>query len=156
MSWTKEERREYNRKWREENKEKLISYRQRSKEKNKIYFENWKKRRFGNHKKYVEYTRENRAAYIKAHREERNALARKKAKEDPHFLIRRKATNTVAVAIRTGRLRRMPCEVCGDKNTQAHHCNYNNLLDVHWLCRKHHIEWHKNNDPIYPEENVYT
>lgn len=35
-----------------------------------------------------------------------------------------------------------PCEVCGDPNSQAHHDNYNDVLNVTWLCRRHHLEKH--------------
>lgn len=35
---------------------------------------------------------------------------------------------------------------------EARHCDYNKPLEVIWLCRKHHSEWHKNNKPIYKGE----
>lgn len=46
-------------------------------------------------------------------------------------------------AIRDGRLIRQPCEVCGKKKVEAHHDDYLKPLDVRWLCRKHHMEHHK-------------
>ena len=45
-------------------------------------------------------------------------------------------------AIRSGKLKRMPCEVCGSENVQAHHDDYSKPLDVRWLCVKHHNEHH--------------
>lgn len=45
-------------------------------------------------------------------------------------------------AIRDGRLKKQPCEVCGNKNTEAHHDDYSKPLEVKWLCRKHHLEIH--------------
>ena len=48
-----------------------------------------------------------------------------------------------------GILEQKPCEVCNDKNSFAHHCDYNKPWEVMWLCRKHHNEWHKNNKPKY-------
>lgn len=52
-------------------------------------------------------------------------------------------------ALKTGRLVRQKCEVCGATKTEAHHDDYNEPLKVRWLCRKHHEEWHKHNEPIY-------
>jgi hypothetical protein len=43
----------------------------------------------------------------------------------------------VAAALRSGKLVREPCAVCGEK-AQAHHDNYSKPLDVRWLCREHH------------------
>ena len=45
-------------------------------------------------------------------------------------------------AIKTGRLVKMPCEVCGDINVQAHHDDHFKPLEVRWLCFKHHRELH--------------
>jgi hypothetical protein len=58
----------------------------------------------------------------------------------------------VALAIRTGVLQVMPCEVCGRdgmckggwRQVLAHHPDYNFPLAVIWLCGKHHLEWHGN------------
>ncbi len=51
-----------------------------------------------------------------------------------------KARNAVSNAIRDGRLRREPCEICGDEKSQAHHSDYSKLLEVQWLCFAHHRE----------------
>jgi len=49
-----------------------------------------------------------------------------------------KAHIQVALAIRKGTLIRQSCEDCGDPQTQAHHKDYAEPLNVQWLCRKHH------------------
>jgi hypothetical protein len=49
-----------------------------------------------------------------------------------------KAHNIVRRAIKNGNLKRLPCEVCGNTLSQAHHNDYNKPLDVIWLCRPHH------------------
>lgn len=41
-----------------------------------------------------------------------------------------------------GHLKRKPCEVCGDPNSQAHHNDYNNPKDIRWFCRIHHMIYH--------------
>ena len=42
-------------------------------------------------------------------------------------------------------IERRPCEVCGAK-AEAHHDNYNEPLNIRWLCFKHHREWHKKHE----------
>lgn len=46
-------------------------------------------------------------------------------------------------AVRTGKLVRRPCEVCGAEKVEAHHQDYRDHLNVKWLCRKHHRAEHK-------------
>lgn len=52
----------------------------------------------------------------------------------------RDATNW---AIKSGKLKRLPCEICGEIDAEAHHPDYDKPLDVKWLCRKHHMELHR-------------
>jgi ribosomal protein S27AE len=54
------------------------------------------------------------------------------------------ARHQVAYALRTGRLTKRPCEVCGAGQAQAHHDDYSKPLDVRWLCVPHHNEHHRN------------
>ena len=51
-----------------------------------------------------------------------------------------RARARVAYALRTGKIERRPCEVCGDPKSEAHHEDYAKPLDVRWLCFKHHRE----------------
>jgi len=57
------------------------------------------------------------------------------------------ARAAVSYAIKTGKLIRQPCEVCG-KKSEAHHWSYlpEHRLDVKWLCRFHHNEEHRRLD----------
>lgn len=64
------------------------------------------------------------------------------------------ASFKVAYAIKTGEIVPRSCEVCGATKAQAHHDDYNKPLEVRWLCREHHEEWHKHNKPIYLTEKV--
>ena len=46
-------------------------------------------------------------------------------------------------ALKTGRLKKSPCEVCGnEKSVVAHHHDYSKPLDVIWLCHFHHRQVH--------------
>lgn len=53
-----------------------------------------------------------------------------------------KAHGMVNRAIRAKKLFRMPCEVCGNEKTDAHHDDYDMPLNVRWLCSEHHHQWH--------------
>ena len=55
---------------------------------------------------------------------------------------RYKAHYAVSNAIRDKRMQRMPCEVCGNPKSHAHHEDYSKPLDVKWLCAVHHQRHH--------------
>lgn len=55
---------------------------------------------------------------------------------------KRKAHWTVSNAIRRGVITKLPCDVCGDEKSEAHHDDYAKPLAIRWLCRKHHSEHH--------------
>jgi len=54
-----------------------------------------------------------------------------------------KARQKVLNEIRSGRITRMPCEICESLESQAHHDDYSKPLDVRWLCEEHHKEHHR-------------
>jgi len=59
--------------------------------------------------------------------------------------LKYKAHSAVGYAIKSGKLVKMPCEVCGENKVHAHHDDYAKPLDVRWLCPPHHFQWHKEN-----------
>ena len=102
--------------------------------------------------------KEKRAAYLKAYKK----IYRKKNKDKiklyaleyrknnkkktnahnllPHIRFKNKARKALQHYIATGKIVRQPCEVCGEKKSEAHHEDYNKPFDVIWLCKKHHTE----------------
>lgn len=54
-----------------------------------------------------------------------------------------KAHAVVRDAIKDGVLEREPCQICGNKKSHGHHEDYNEPLDVIWLCQKHHYARHR-------------
>jgi len=58
---------------------------------------------------------------------------------------KRQAKDAVRYALKMGRMTKQPCEVCGDTNADAHHDDYAKPLEVRWLCRTHHNQWHAEN-----------
>ena len=55
-----------------------------------------------------------------------------------------KAREIVHRELRSGRLVREDCSVCGESEAEAHHDDYNKPLDIKWLCKKCHREYHRN------------
>ena len=61
------------------------------------------------------------------------------ARRNPHKV---RAQHKARTAVIKGKIAKLPCEVCGSANVQAHHDDYSRPLDVRWLCAKHHAEHH--------------
>lgn len=84
-----------------------------------------------------------REAYEKTHRG-RIALARAKEKWRSLNEMKRAAHILLGNAVRSGRIEKGVCEVCGDgKRTHAHHDDYSKPLEVRWFCPMHHKLFHK-------------
>lgn len=49
------------------------------------------------------------------------------------------ARHTLWYAIKTGKVKPQPCEVCGHPVTEGHHHDYSKPLDVKWLCFPCHM-----------------
>jgi len=58
---------------------------------------------------------------------------------------REKVRWIIKEALKRKRIKKLPCKICGKKKSQAHHSDYTKPLKVIWFCRKHHLEWHRNN-----------
>lgn len=56
---------------------------------------------------------------------------------------RQKCHGAVRRAIISGELVRKPCERCGEEKSVAHHENYDEPLNVTWLCQPCHMQRHK-------------
>lgn len=51
----------------------------------------------------------------------------------------------VNVYIKRGNIKKQPCIKCG-AFAEMHHEDYDKPLEIIWLCRKHHLELHKDKD----------
>jgi len=47
-----------------------------------------------------------------------------------------------------GKIQKQPCEVCGIKESMAHHDDYDKPGIVRWLCQKHHDEADKKKESV--------
>lgn len=55
------------------------------------------------------------------------------------------ARNRLNQAIRSGKIQRGVCEVCGKEKAHGHHTDYSKPYDVRWLCFHHHKHVHSQN-----------
>ena len=60
--------------------------------------------------------------------------------------------NAVTRAVRSGKLEKQNCCICGSEKSIAHHESYDRPLDVVWYCQIHHKARHKEMvlQEIYP------
>lgn len=137
----RERLREYNRKYHEEHKKEI------SERKKKYYQENLQEmRRRGREQreKHKEKRLAHEKEYRRAHADERYAKAKKYRREKTGFAVAK-----VHDAIIRGKITKEVCEVCGAEQAEAHHDDYNKPLEVRWLCKKCHTEWHLAHTPKY-------
>jgi hypothetical protein len=45
--------------------------------------------------------------------------------------------------VNKGEIKKENCEVCGSSESEIHHLDYDNALDIKWLCKIHHREIHR-------------
>lgn len=74
----------------------------------------------------------------------RSKWKQRKQKElaDPSIKLRRRTRKKTNELIKSGRLKRKPCVVCGSTDVVPHHEDYNNPRYVIWLCEDHHTRYH--------------
>lgn len=113
-----------------EHKDAELDYSKKYREKNRGKFiEYSKKWRSDNYDKWISNQKRYQDKYIKNNKDIANAHT--------------KTHDAIAKRI----IFKQPCEICGEEKAEAHHDDYNKPLDVRWLCKKHHAEWHRNNKP---------
>ena len=52
------------------------------------------------------------------------------------------------LALQNGIITKDSCEVCGEEKVDMHHLDYSDPLKIMWLCRSHHLEWHRKNEKL--------
>ncbi len=75
--------------------------------------------------------------YYKTDTGKLNAYKNNKSMFNKHH-TKYRARQKLCYAVKTGKLIRKPCEICGEKKTQGHHEDYLKPLSVRWLCDLHH------------------
>lgn len=70
------------------------------------------------------------------------AKAMRRYRKNPILRMKMEARWQVNRAIKSGGLKKMPCSVCSNTKSQAHHTDYYKPLEVVWLCRRCHDAEH--------------
>lgn len=157
----KKEAAEYARKYREKNRDALNAYNRQYHKEHKEEISNRKKKYLEENKHWIYPKRRERYYSDPEYRAKILDRSKGEDKNRHRYLTYQKkywkyktgfSSQKVAEALKSGKLIRQPCEICGDSPAQAHHDDYNKPLEVRWLCRKCHTEWHMNNSPIYIKE----
>lgn len=76
---------------------------------------------------------------------------RQSIRHDKRYPERARARDLVQRALRAGKIKRLPCKVCGVRHGQrlpdgstakveAHHEDYSRPYDIEWVCTEHHRE----------------
>ena len=77
--------------------------------------------------------------YYQKHKESVLKSAEKSRKKYPE---KYRAHYLMNSAIQSGKIKRLPCRICGG-TSQGHHADYSKPLVIDWLCKKHHAEEHR-------------
>lgn len=110
---------EYDRNYYIKNKEKVS-------ERQKEYYKLNRGRKLQSCKAYQRTERGKRLSYLSTLRMQKKYPEKHKARYD------------VRNALVEKRLKKEPCEVCGEEKVEAHHDDYSKSLEVRWLCPLHH------------------
>jgi hypothetical protein len=77
-------------------------------------------------------------------KEGKDAIQRARKKYKNNNQIKYHATCILNNAVRDGKIKKQPCEICGSTyRIHGHHDDYYKPLEVKWLCSKHHRKIHK-------------
>ncbi len=93
--------------------------------------------------------RKNEDYYNKYDRDRAKLFHRKQSMKIIHekwkvkFPEKRKAHIIFNNAIRDNKIKKLPCWECGNVEVEGHHPDYDQPLQVVWLCTKHHKEIHR-------------
>jgi hypothetical protein len=90
-------------------------------------------------RKKREYGMANRSSWAKPDIQTAREYHRRYLNKYPE---KRAAHRAFRKALKSGKIQKQPCEICGTLPADGHHDDYSKKLSVRWLCRKHHEEHH--------------
>lgn len=102
------------------------------------YYTEYERLRFQDPERKVYVYKKQKEFFLKNPEKNYEYTKRKRANNP----LKYKATNMVNNYLSKGKIIKLPCSICGDLKSQAHHHDYSKPLDITWLCVKHHSEIH--------------
>ena len=94
--------------------------------------------------KHPKRSKENNKAGYERYKIKHNIITQKPSSLEERRKKRlvRDRTRTV---LKAGKITKKPCQItgCGDRDSMIHHNDYDNYLDIVWLCKSCHIEVHR-------------
>lgn len=88
------------------------------------------------------YNERRRARERTNEQREKNKIRRRTYLSLEKNKIKEQARSKLSHAVKSGKILKSPCIECGNPKSEGHHPNYNKPLDVIWLCKYHHSEFH--------------
>lgn len=108
-----------------------------------------------NKNEYMKEYREKNREKLREYNRHYNQLWRKKngyhneAKWQKSHRMEVNAEQLLRYAVKTGKIKKLPCAICDANNTVGHHPSYDKPLSVIFLCHIHHRQYHyRVNKPI--------
>jgi hypothetical protein len=80
--------------------------------------------------------------YANPKNKRRRAEQMRKYAKNPELRHKHIARWITQRAIKTGKLIKTPCQICGEIKVEAHHQDYYQPLLITWLCKIHHLIEH--------------
>lgn len=135
------DKKEYFKEYRKNNREKLNEY-------HKEYRRKQRKEEPEKIKKYrLDYYQKNKDILLARNKKwrEENPEKIKKLLKDYYCNNKYKCSLRAKTrdAVKKGLIKKEPCNICNSKKSEIHHNDYDNYLDITWLCRNCHAILHK-------------
>lgn len=132
---TKEKERAYGREYYKKHRDKRLAY-------SKWY---GAENRDGINKKAREYKQANKdkiRKYRLDNLEKHAEYQRNYRNKNPEVVLAHQVVRTLK---EQGKISPQSCEICGERDTEAHHDDYTKPDKIRWLCKVCHMEWHRFN-----------
>jgi len=92
----------------------------------------------------IEETRWTSSRYCRECAKKMEDKEKKKARNhSPDQLLKNICRSKARNALKSGKILRQICEICGATQTEMHHDDYSKPLDVRWFCKRCHVKKHK-------------